>query len=201
MKFKFFLLCIIIVSCKTNLTTAETKSDSLFNGRDLNNWTVFGNEKWFVENQTLVCENGKDKAFGYLVTNKKYKNFELNLEFKQYAKSNGGVFVHSKLEGTNIKGLQVEIAVPGHHTAGIHSYDKGWLIKPDSINEGALKMGGWNHLKIWVKDSNMIVWLNNTKMVNLVDLKVEKGEGCIALQVHKGDDNKLQWRNINIKEL
>jgi len=190
-------ILLTIISCKS----IKTSSSILFNGEDLSGWTIHGSEKWYVENGLLTCENDKDENFGYLATNKKYQNFELNLEFKPNIKSNGGVFIHSKLDGTKISGLQVEIGIPGHHTAGIHSYDKGWLIKPDPINDEVLKMGKWNHMKIKVKDSKMIVWLNGTKMVSLVDSKIKNEEGNIALQIHKGTINKLQWRNIKILEL
>lgn len=62
-------------------------------------------------------------------------------------------------------------------------------------------MGEWNHLKIIIEDNKMIVWLNNTEMVTLIDSKLETKKGLIALQIHKGNVNKLQWRNINILKL
>ena len=198
MKLKILLLAIIIASCKTNL---NTKSISLFNGKDLSGWTIYGAEKWYAEEGVLICENGADKKFGYLATDKKYKNFELSLEFKQNSKSNGGVFVRSTIEGIKIKGWQVEIGVPGHHTGGIHEYERGWLLKPDAINEKVLKMGEWNHMKVRLKGDHMIVWLNGVEMTNLVDEKLGEGEGSIALQVHKGSKNKLMWRNIKIINL
>ncbi|WP_366841668.1 family 16 glycoside hydrolase [Lacinutrix sp.] len=57
----------------------------------------------------------------------------------------------------------------GHNTGGIHVYYRGWLIKPDSIKDKVHKMGEWNHLKIIVKDNKIIVRLNNTKMVSLIN--------------------------------
>jgi hypothetical protein len=52
---------------------------SIFNGVDLSGWTIHGTEKWFVEKGELVCESGPDKKYGYLSTDKSYKNFELTL--------------------------------------------------------------------------------------------------------------------------
>ena len=60
---------------------------SLFNGNNLDGWTVHGTELWYVENGLLVCESGPDKAYGYLSTNEYYDDFELTLDFKQ--ESNG----------------------------------------------------------------------------------------------------------------
>lgn len=204
MKIKLvIILSIIISSCKsiTPITTSVKQSTSLFNGENLDGWTVYGTEKWYVQNGALICENGAEEKFGYLGTNKKYRNFELNLDFKQYTKGNGGVFVHAIIDGTTVDGWQVEIGAPGHYTGGIHAYDRGWLIKPDSIKDEVLKMGEWNHLKIIVIDDKMTVWLNNTEMVSLIDSKLETRTGQIALQINHGTITKLQWKDIEILEL
>ena len=50
---------------------------SLFNGNNLDGWTVHGTELWYVENGLLVCESGPDKAYGYLSTSEYYDDFEL----------------------------------------------------------------------------------------------------------------------------
>ena len=62
------------------------KTISLFNGKDLTGWTVYGTEKWYVDNGELVCESGPDKEYGYLATDKYYKNFDLTLQFLQESK-------------------------------------------------------------------------------------------------------------------
>ena len=90
----------------------------IFNGKNLDGWTVHGTEKWYVENKLLVCESGPDKAYGYLSTNKSYKNFEMTLQFKQEANGNSGVFIRSSIEGVKISGWQVEVAPAGSHTGG-----------------------------------------------------------------------------------
>jgi hypothetical protein len=63
---------------------------SLFNGKDLTGWTNNGHEKWYVENHELICESGPEKQYGYLSTNKSYRNFTLSLQFKQEANGNRG---------------------------------------------------------------------------------------------------------------
>ena len=75
--------------------SGQTK-EKLFNGKDLTGWTIHGTEKWYVENGELICESGLDKQYGYLSTNKNYKNFILTLEFKQEANGNSGVFFAHK---------------------------------------------------------------------------------------------------------
>ena len=84
------------------------QSESLFNGKDLTGWIIYGTEKWYVEDGLLVCESGPDKQYGYLGTEKTFTDFELTLEFKQGADGNSGVFFRSSIEGTKITGSDAE---------------------------------------------------------------------------------------------
>lgn len=173
----------------------------IFNKKDLTGWKINGTEKWYVDKGELVAESGPDKEYGYLTTEKKYKNFKLSLEFKQEANGNSGVFFRSSVEGTKISGWQVEVAPPGLHTGGIYeSYGREWLIKPSAEHEKVLKFGDWNKMVIEVKGDEVSTWLNGVKMVHLKDSLIGKGEGVIALQIHSGGGIRVRWKNIEIKE-
>ena len=175
---------------------------SLFNGKNISGWQIHGTEKWYVENGELICESGPDKEYGYLSTLKSYKDFVLKLEFKQEANGNSGVFFRSTVNGTIIKGWQVEVAPTGQHTGGIYeSYGRGWLIKPVPEKEKYLKMGAWNQLKIRVIGGKVTTYLNGHEMIQLQDDRIAAGEGGIALQIHSGGGIKVRWRNLKIKEL
>ncbi|MBV6426105.1 MAG: hypothetical protein KIPDCIKN_00615 [Haliscomenobacter sp.] len=175
---------------------------SLFNGKDLQGWTPHGAEKWYVENRNLICASGPEKGYGYLSTDKHYKNFILELEFKLEANGNSGVFVRSGIEGTKISGWQVEVAPPNKSTGGIYeSYGRGWLIKPKPEDEAMLKPADWNKMRIHLSGEEITTWLNGRQMVYLKDEKIGKGEGFIALQIHDGGGIKVRWRKIRIKEL
>jgi hypothetical protein len=174
----------------------------LFNGKDLQGWTIHGTEKWYVEDGELVCESGPDKQYGYLSTNKSYDNFLLDLKFKLEANGNSGVFIRSGIEGTKISGWQVEVAPPGHHTGGIYeSYGRGWLIKPEADDEKILKAGDWNNMRIQAIGNEVTTWLNGKKIITFNDEKIGRGKGFIALQIHDGGGIKVRWKNIRIKEL
>ncbi|MCK0188698.1 DUF1080 domain-containing protein [Arenibacter sp. F20364] len=178
---------------------AVSQELSLFNGKDLSGWTVYGTEKWYVEDGLLVSESGPDKQYGYLATDKYYDDFELTLEFKQEANGNSGVFVRSTVDGTKVSGWQVEVAPPGHDTGGVYeSYGRGWLIKPDPEKDKVLKEGEWNTMKIRLSGNKLTSWLNGTEMVSITDDKIGEGKGSIALQIHDGGGIKVKWRNINI---
>lgn len=181
---------------------AAQKKVSLFNGKDLTGWKNNGTEKWYVENGELVCESGPDKNYGYLSTEKNYKNFVLTLQFKQEANGNSGVFFRSSIEGVKISGWQVEVAPKDHHTGGIYeSYGRGWLIQPKAEDEQWLKEGEWNKMKIQVKGDEVTTWLNGHQMIYIKDETIGKGEGFIALQIHDGGGIKVRWKNLVIQEL
>jgi hypothetical protein len=175
---------------------------ALFNGENLEGWTINGTEKWYVEDGLLVCESGPDKAYGYLSTNAYYDNFVLELEFLQEADGNSGVFFRSTVDGTVVSGWQVEVAPPDHDTGGIYeSYGRGWLIKPDKAKDAYLKMGEWNKMKIICNGDTVTTYLNGHEMVKLTDEKIGNGKGGIALQIHDGGGIKVKWRNIYLTEL
>ncbi|MBX3254163.1 MAG: DUF1080 domain-containing protein [Chitinophagaceae bacterium] len=195
-------LLLLLAACFVNVAVFAQKAVSVFNGKDLTGWTINGTEKWYVEKGELICESGPDKAYGYLSTNKEYKNFDLTLQFKQEAEGNSGVFFRSTIDGVKISGWQAEVAPPGHNTGGIYeSYGRGWLIQPDADKDKYLKYGEWNTYRLRVVGDEVTTWLNGHEMITIKDEKIGKGEGFIALQIHDGGGIKVRWKNIRIKEL
>ena len=198
MKKVIFLVLIFTVS----LSFGQGSKKTIFNGKNLDGWKIHGTEKWYVEKGHLVCESGPDKKYGYLSTEKYYDDFELELEFKQEADGNSGVFFRSTFEGTKVTGWQVEVAPPNHDTGGVYeSYGRGWLYKIPDEKEGYLKEGEWNKMKIRLKGGHVTTWLNGHQMCDLNDAKIGKGKGSIALQIHDGGGIKVRWRNIKVSEL
>jgi len=195
-------LGILILLIAMGCNTGSKKEKSLFNGKDLTGWEVYGTEKWYVEDGLLVSESGPDEEYGYLATKEHYKNFELNVEFKQEANGNSGVFIRSTIEGVKVSGWQVEVAPKGLHTGGVYeSYGRGWLIKPSPEKEEVLKESEWNHMKIIANGDKLTSYLNGVEMITITDSIIGQGVGSIALQIHSGGGIKVNWRNLVIEEL
>jgi len=72
----------------------------VFNGKDLTGWKINGEERWVAENGTILCESTAGK-YGYLTTEKTYRDFDLRLKFEGEAAGNTGVFFHSRIAGMN----------------------------------------------------------------------------------------------------
>ena len=175
--------------------------ESLFNGKNLDGWKINGTEKWWAENGELICESGPDQQYGYLTTEKKYKNFILHLRFKQESNGNSGVFFRSSIEGTKIAGWQVEVAPPGNNSGAIYeSYGRGWLNEIPDEKEKSLKMGEWNEMVILVQGDRVMTWLNNELMTDLKDPKIGEANGVVALQIHDGGGIKIRWKDIFLRE-
>ena len=108
------LLILISLSTLNAIVAAPAKPDwvPLFNGKDLQGWKNNGDEKWVVEQGAILGESSANK-YGYLTTEKTYRDFDLRLKFKGEADGNAGLFLHSKITGLNpehgpdIVGMQV----------------------------------------------------------------------------------------------
>ena len=201
MKKKLSLVCVFAL-LSLAVVAQGSKEYSLFNGKNLDGWKIHGTEKWYAEKGELICESGPDKEYGYLTTDKDFKDFELTVDFKQESNGNSGVFFHSSLEGTKITGWQAEVAPLGHHTGGIYeSYGREWLIQPEADKEKVLKEGDWNTMVVKVKGDEVTTWLDGVQMIFLKDEKIGGRNGKIALQIHAGGGVKVRWKSIKIKQL
>jgi len=179
---------------------------SLFNGKDLSGWKKNGDEKWVVEQGTIFCESTANK-YGYLTTEKTYRDFILRLKFKGEAAGNSGVFLHSRIlgidpqHGPDIEGMQVEVdRNVGKHTGGLYeSGGRGWVAIPTAEGEQALKLGEWNELEVSVHGAHIVTQLNGTKIVDFTDPAPQFTDGVIGLQIHTGGGVKMRWKDIYLK--
>lgn len=197
---KLLVFVHVFIFLLVNISFAQ--KTPIFNGKNLDGWKIYGTEKWYVENGELICESGPDKGYGYLATERWYKNFELELEFFLLANGNSGVFFRSTIEGTKITGWQAEVEPKGGETGGIYeSYGRGWLIKPEKVKDTAQINDAWNKMKIRVIGDKVTTWINGVEMITLTDAKIGQANGSIALQIHDGGGIKVKWRNLMIQEL
>ena len=180
---------------------------SLFNGKDLTGWELFGSMRVSVDKDgNLVTENGEDLKYGYLGTREYYKDFALTVEFKQMSNGNSGLFFHSFVEGgyenNIVNGWQCEVAPKGNDTGGVYeSYGRGWLKQIPDEKESILKEGEWNTLRLRVEGNKVQTWLNGEAMMELDDELIGSKTGRIMLQIHDGNNIKVLWRNFNLTKL
>lgn len=177
---------------------------SLFNGNDLTGWTKIGQESWTVENG-LIHGKGLTKDYGYLQTEKPYKDFQMSLRFKCVGDGNSGVFFHTAFKpGTAdiTQGLQFEIdCTMMHHTAGVYGDGRGWIVWPSPENEGVVRMGDWNDYLLEVVGNRYRSRLNGVPMVDFTDPKPKSFDGPIALQLHAGGRGNMEFKDLWVRDL
>jgi hypothetical protein len=177
----------------------------LFNEKDLTGWVPIGAESWTVEDSVLHGK-GLTKAYGYLETDKDYKDFQLSLRFKCVGDGNSGVFFHTGFKPNSVDattGMQFEIdCTMMHHTAGVYAEDgRGWVVWPAPENEGVVRKGEWNDYLVEVVGNRYRSRLNGVEMVDFTDPKPGAPDGRIALQLHAGGAGNMQFKDIWIRDL
>jgi hypothetical protein len=192
----------------------------LWNGKDLGGWHVsqtnhHGNSKgWSVKDDVLLATQDRPGNGGILLTDRKYRNFEISLEVNPDWGCDGGLFLRSDeagnayqvmidyLEGGSVGGIYGE-GLEGVKTLSTPEYTKLW------------KKGEWNRLRARIEGDvpHIRVWLNDAPLVDWTDTanhaKGGATEGMIALQMHFSNKQTPRWkeggyhrfRNIAIKEL
>ena len=179
---------------------------SLFNGKDLSGWTEIGKEKWFVEGSTIHGQ-GITKDYGYLRTEKNYKDFHLALRFKCEGDGNSGVFFRVEFKpGTAdvTQGPQFEIdCTVGRHTGGVYDVGRQWIVWPAPENETVVRQDDWNDYQLKVEGNRYVSRLNGVLMVDFTDPKpnLKAGDGGIALQLHSGGRGNMRFKDIYVRDL
>jgi hypothetical protein len=202
---------------------------SLFNGKDLEGWHIsrtnhhgtVGN--FYVEDGAIVMKQYPYGQGGIILTDKKYRYFELYLEFKGHPGTNGGVFLRSSESGS---AYQLELAGDGENgTGNLFGEMLRTTINAKAENlEEVWKKGDWNSFLIRITGEipKISLWLNGKHMWDAEgkrnDLIGDVQDGMIAFQLHWSatlqpvpggrccdfswkPDAAHAFRNIMIKEL
>lgn len=175
---------------------------ALFNREDFTGWKIHGDEKWSVEDGMIVGESGAG-GYGYLATEKTYRDFQVRVKFKCDAEGNSGLFFHSTLNGTDIRGIQAEIdPTPRNLNAGLYeSGGRQWLAQPNEDARTLMRFGDWNELWVTCKGNRIVTHLNGFQAVDYTDPDPQFTDGVIALQLHSGGGAKVRWKDLFIREV
>jgi len=205
---------IIFCSCSYSQTTA--KWINLFDGKTLSGWKKgAGNAEYRVEGGIIVGTTVMPSPNSFLVTEKEFDNFILELDAKiDDTTSNSGIQIRSHIDPSanngqgKVYGYQYELDPSSRRwTAGI--YDEGrrdWLY-PLSLNhdaQNAFKLGEYNKVKVECFGHTIRTWINGQPAAMLIDTFDKKG--FIGLQVHAvskpGDaGKKVYFKNIRLMSI
>lgn len=208
-------LALTLLACaQPHRATAQTAStgQQLFDGKTLNGWKrLGGTADYKVENGVIVGTTIMNSGNSFLVTEKEYGDFVLELDIMlESPVSNSGVQTRSHFDSPEqpgkVYGRQVEIdPTPRSWSGGIYDEARRLWLYPLDLNpraKTAYKAGQYNHLKIECIGNEMKTWLNEVPTAYVVDPLDPKG--FIGLQVHsistkEQEGKKVYFKNINIK--
>ena len=183
---------------------------SLFNGKNLDGWNTKGN--WLVEGDGSLMirpregETGWQRYDAYLWSDRKYKDFILDLEYAYPPDGNSGVFFRVGDTADPVKqGIEVQILDTFGVEDAMGAHDHGGVISTVGPTKNmSLPPYQWNHMVIQCVGSHLQVELNGEKIIDTQldesPVKDRPLEGYIGLQDH-GQPNNLRFRNIRIQEL
>lgn len=232
------LFILIIASCSSkkqekNIEIQETNDpqytwEELFDGKTLNGWSLKEAEaNFYVEDGMIVGEAGFKTPNCYLVTDKLYNDFVLELDFKVNSPLNSGVNIrsvvrerdttimylngnkekqvlseHSFPAGT-VVGYQIEID-PSERawTGGLYEVGgRGWLqsLKENTSAGKAYHVNEWNHFKIKANGNHLETWING---VLAIDVREDLWKtGFIGFQMHGVYDKKQVGKKMFFKNI
>jgi hypothetical protein len=161
----------------------------LLNGRDLAGWHSDGTNEW--EAAAGVLRNRK--AGGNLITDRRFEDFKLHLEFRYPKGGNSGVYLRGRYE--------VQIAdIEGDGTAvGDLGAVYGFLAPNQPA---ALKPGDWQTFDITLVGRLVTVVLNgktiitNQEIPGITGAALDSKEGEPGPLLLQGDHGPIEFRNI-----
>ncbi len=187
------LFSLIVAGCGKK----DSGLESIFNGKDLTGWTYNVEACWPVKDGVLHAANDPDQKGDILQTEKSYKNFVVQADFKfGEGRVDTGVFLRDTKE-------QIQIGESGSlkrdMTALPYIPGKGYPIQVETA-QSILKLDDWNTIKVQVSGNTYTTWLNGTEIMTYESETIIP-EGPIGIQVHPKREMSVDFRNILAQEL
>jgi len=183
---------------------------SLYNGKDLSGWKTTGN--WLVqEDGSLLIqprdgEKGWQRYGAYLWSDKKYKDFVLDIEYSYPPGGNSGLFFRvGDLKDPVETGIEAQILDSSEKRGPLGHHDHGGIIRTVGPSQNMSRPPNqWNRMVVTCIGSHLQVELNGQQ---IIDTRLDQGamkdrplEGYMGLQDH-GQPNNLKFRNLRILEI
>jgi hypothetical protein len=200
---------------------------SIFNGKDLTGWHISKlnshgtTPDYHVVHGLIVGSQNPIGRGGILLTDKKYKNFEVYMEVKPDWGNDSGLFLRSNERG---QAYQITLDyLPGGGMGGIYGEGLRGVSgrgAPRPAGEEAPKVTPWT--EVWKRESwnsirariegnvpHIQAWINGALVLDWRDTENHAADGAadgmIAIQIHGGNraipGGFWRWRNLGVKEL
>ena len=162
----------------------------LFNGTGLSGWHVIGGtNRWQPANNVLRNTQGG----GNLVTDQKFSDFKLHLEFRYPKGSNSGVYLRGRYE------VQIADSVPPEPVNDLLGSVYGFLTPSEMANR---KPDEWQSYDITLLGRMVTIVLNgktviaNQEIPGITGGALDSDEGAPGPLMLQGDHGVVEYRNI-----
>ena len=161
----------------------------LFNGKDLQGWHTEGANQWIVQAGVLKSP----KSGSNLISDRKFTDFKLHIEFKYPKGSNSGVYLRGRYEVQvdDAKGLQPW----DDHFSGVYG-----LLAPNEMV--AKPAGEWQTFDITLIGRRVTVVANGITVIadqvipGITGGAIDSNEGEPGPFLIQGDHGPVEYRNI-----
>src|SRR5690606_9748773 len=165
------------------------KAIKLFNGKDLTGWHAMGKNQWVVESGVLKSP----KSGSNLVSDEKFEDFKLHIEFRYPEGSNSGIYLRGRYE---VQVMDSKGAAPSDvEFSGVYGF-----LEP---NEMAAKAAGeWQEYDITLIGrrvtvvANVITVINDQRIPGITGGALDSKEGEPGPFLIQGDHGPIEYRNI-----
>lgn len=169
------------------------KPIQLFNGKDLSGWKATGKtNQWIVKNGILTSPQSGSN----LVSEQKFEDFKLHVEFKIPAGSNSGVYLRGRYE------VQIEDSPKdAHPNAVLFAGVYGFLSANEMVNKGA---GEWQTYDITLVGRLVTVVANGKTVISNQEIPGITGGALDSREAEpgpiyfQGDHGPVEFRKVII---
>lgn len=167
------------------------KPVNLFNGKDLQGWHAAGENQWIVEGGILKSP----KSGSNLISDKKFDDFKLHLEFRYPKGSNSGIYLRGRYEVqiSDSKGMEADEGL----FAGVYGF-----LPPNEMV--AKDPGEWQTFDITLVGrlvtvvANGVTVISNQNIPGITGGALDSREGEPGPLLIQGDHGPVEFRNITI---
>ena len=170
------------------------KPVKLLNGKDLTGWKPYGEgpNNWKIINGVLTNTN----AGANLITNQKFTDFKLHIEFRYKKGGNSGVYLRSRHE------VQIEDSPKDAHPSSVLYSGVYGFLTPSEINSKG--PGQWQSYDITLIGRMVTIVANGKTVISNQEIPgitggaIDSNEGEPGPIYLQGDHEPVEFRNIII---
>jgi 3-keto-disaccharide hydrolase len=167
---------------------------TLLDGKTMGDWDHTGETNWRLEDGAVVADKKTSKGAAHLVSKKKYKDFQIYVEFWASDNANSGIFL--RCSDPKNPGARNCYEVNIFDQRKDPTYGTGAITFYAEVHPMPKAGGKWNTYEITMKGRQLTVFLNGKKTA-----EIHNGmwtEGPITLQHGAG---VIKFRKVAIKPM